>query len=245
MGGETADVGDVVRTVIVDSTMTTRLPRAAFIDASRVQPGMAIVGLASDGEATYEDRPNSGIGSNGITALRHEILGPQYRDLYPEAYAPEIAEFAYTGSHDLADTLPGLGIGVAEALLSPTRTYAPVIKAVLGSGITGIGAIFHNTGGGQTKCLNFGHGIRYVKDNLFPEAPFFRFVRETRQLPWREMLRTFNMGFRMEIVCDPARVTEIIAAAASFNIAARHVGHTEAAERNALVVHTPDGVEMF
>ena len=244
-GGETADVGDSVRTLIVDSTLTTRMRRDAFVDASRVQPQQVIIGLASDGMATYEDRPNSGIGSNGITALRHELLDARYREV-PEAFAPQIATLAYVGPFGLDDAAPGLGMTVAEALLSPTRTYSPVLKTILDGGLDGISAIFHNTGGGQTKCLGFGSGIRYVKDNLFPEAPFFRLVREVRALPYREMLRTFNMGFRMEIVCDEARSDSVLEAAARFGIAARRTGYTEATQgANCLQVDTPTGSVTF
>ena len=240
-GGETADVGDSVRTLVVDSTLTTRMRRDRFIDAGKVRPGQVIVGLASDGQATYETCPNSGIGSNGITALRHEMLDARYRDV-AEAYAPEIAGLAYVGPFGLDDLAPGLGMTVAEALLSPTRTYAPVVKVILDDGIEGISAIFHNTGGGHTKCLGFGSGIRYVKDDLFPEAPFFRLVHEVRGLRYREMLRTLNMGFRMEIVCDEARSASIVEAAARFGIAARRTGYTETVHGgNRLHVDTPDG----
>ncbi len=249
-GGETADVGDLVRTVIVDSTLTTRLRRDRFIDAAHVRAGQVIVGLASDGQATYEARPNSGIGSNGITAIRHEVLNGTYRDDAPEAFAPEIRELAYVGDYELDDPAPGVGMSIAEALLSPTRTYAPVIKAILDEGGDGISAIFHNTGGGQTKCLKFGGGkgggIRYVKDGLFPEAPLFRFLREARRLPWREMLRSFNMGFRMEIVCDEDRAPSIIAAANRHGIAARVYGRTESSNgANQLIIDTPEGMMVF
>ncbi len=245
-GGETADVGDLVRTVIVDSTLTVRMRRADFIDAAKVRAGQVIVGLASDGQASYEDRPNSGIGSNGITAIRHEVLNRTYRDGSPEAYAPEIHDLAYVGDYALSDLAPGLGMTVGEALLSPTRTYAPVIKAILDRGLDGISAIFHNTGGGQTKCLNFGSGIRYIKDGLFPEAPLFRFLRETRALPYREMLRSFNMGFRMEIVCDEDRAQSIIDAAGAFDIAARIYGRTEKSDGpNRLLIDTPEGIVEF
>jgi phosphoribosylformylglycinamidine cyclo-ligase len=244
-GGETADVGDLVRTVIVDSTLTVRMRQADFIDAAQVKPGQVIVGLASDGQATYEDRPNSGIGSNGITAIRHEMLDLSYRD-YTEAYAPEISHLAYVGQYALTDAAPGLNMTIGEALLSPTRTYAPVIKAILSEGREDISAIFHNTGGGQTKCLNFGSGIRYVKDDIFPEAPLFKLIRETRALPYREMLRTFNMGYRMEIVCDESRAASIIAHAKRFGIAAKIYGRTEkSAGANELIVTTPEGTITF
>jgi phosphoribosylformylglycinamidine cyclo-ligase len=244
-GGETADVGDLVRTLIVDSTLTTRMKRADFIDASEVKPDQVILGLASDGQTTYEPGFNSGIGTNGFTMARHELLSAKYRDEAPETYAPEIHDLAYTGRCDIDDPVPGLPLTVGEALLSPTRTYAPLIKAILADGRQGISAIFHNTGGGQTKCLNFGTGIAYVKDNLFPEAEIFRFIRETTNLPYREMLRTFNMGFRMELVCNEDRAQEIEAKALKFGIGTRVIGHTEKAESNRLIIDTLAGPIEF
>ncbi len=244
-GGETADVGDLVRTLIVDSSLTTRMERAKFIDASDVKPGQAIVGLASDGRASYEAKPNSGVGSNGLTALRHDLLHKQYRDEAPESYAPEIRDVAYTGKYDLDDPVPGLEMTIGEALLSPTRTYAPIVKKILDNGKDGISAIFHNTGGGQTKCLNFGRGIHYIKDGLFPVAPFFAFVQDATGASWRDMLRTYNCGTRMEIVCDEGRAAEIIDIAESYNVKAKIVGRTEVAEQNKMTIETPEGALTF
>lgn len=238
-GGETADVGDLVRTLIVDSSVATRMERSAFINAKHVKAGHAIVGLASFGQATYEDRPNSGIGTNGFTALRHGLLPPRYREEFPESFAPEIYEMAYTGAFDLDDPLPGTSFTVGEACLSPTRTYAPVIAQVLASHREAVSALFHNTGGGQTKCLNFGANVRYVKDNLFPAPPLFRFIRETTGSPLREMLRVFNMGHRMEVVCEPSVAPGVIEIARSFGIEAQVVGRVEPLDgRKELIVET-------
>lgn len=237
-GGETADVGDLVRTLIVDSSVATRMERSAFINAKHVKAGHVIVGLASFGQATYEYRPNSGIGTNGFTALRHSLLSPQHRDDHPESFAPEIYEMAYTGAFDLDDPLPGTSFTVGEACLSPTRTYAPVIAQVLAQQRDAVSALFHNTGGGQTKCLNFGGNVRYVKDNLFAPAPLFRFIRDTTGNPLREMLRVFNMGHRMEVVCEPSAAEGVIEIAQSFGIEAQVVGRVEPFEGKELIVET-------
>jgi phosphoribosylformylglycinamidine cyclo-ligase len=226
-GGETADVGDLVRTIIVDSVMAVRMERDAFIDCSRVEGGQEIVGLASSGRAVYEDAYNSGVGSNGFTALRHEILAGKYCEEFPETFAPEIAGLAYNGKWDIDDGLPGTEMTVGEALLSPTRTYAPVLRDIISRHRESISAIFHNTGGGQTKCLTFGRDIRYVKDNLFPAPPIFAFVKEQTGLPEREMYRVFNMGHRVEIVCKPGVSSAIVDIAGRFGVEARIVGHTE------------------
>ncbi len=238
-GGETADVGDLVRTIIVDSSVATRMERAAFINTSQVKAGHHLVGLASFGQATYETKPNSGIGTNGFTALRHGLLAPRYRDEYPESFAPEIYEMAYTGAFDIDDPLPDTSFTVGEACLSPTRTYAPVVAQVLQNFRGAISAIFHNTGGGQTKCLNFGSNVRYVKDNLFPAPPLFRFLRQTTGSPLREMLRVFNMGHRMEFACEPSATQGIIEITRSFGIEAQVVGRVEPLEgRKELIVET-------
>jgi phosphoribosylformylglycinamidine cyclo-ligase len=239
-GGETADIGDLVRTIVVDSVMATRMERKGFIDCSRVKADQAIIGLASSGQATYEAVYNSGIGSNGLTSLRHELLGRQYREEFPETFAPDIRDVAYTGRFDIDDPLPGTPITVGEALLSPTRTYAPIIREILASHREHISGILHNTGGGQTKCLNFGNNIRYVKDNLFPTPPFFELVRQSTGLSEREMFRVFNMGHRMEIYCDPEASASIIAISEKFGVGGRVVGHTEFQETGvSLSIETP------
>ncbi len=245
-GGETADVGDLVRTIIVDSTMAVRMARADFVDCSRVACGHDIVGLASSGRAVYEETYNSGVGSNGFTAMRHEVLAGKYREEFPETYAPEIAGIAYTGKWDIDDALPGTPMTVCEALLSPTRTYAPVLREIIGRYRNAISAVFHNTGGGQTKCLSFGENIKYVKDNLFPVPPVFAFVREQTGLSEREMYRVFNMGHRIEIVCEPVVSAAIIDISGKFGIEARVVGRTEVGDGGvSLDVIAPGGTISY
>ena len=230
-GGETADIGDLVRTIVVDSVLATRMAKKDFIDCSKVRCDQAIVGLASYGQATYESRYNSGIGSNGFTALRHELLTGRYREEYPETFAPEINDFAYSGRFDIDDPLPGTSMTVGEALLSPTRTYAPIVREIVSGHREQISAILHNTGGGQTKCLNFGKNIRYIKDNLFPTPPIFEFLGQQAAIPAREMFRVFNMGHRMEICCDPEVSASIVAMAERFGVSGRVVGHTQSQDK--------------
>jgi phosphoribosylformylglycinamidine cyclo-ligase len=241
-GGETADMGDTVRTVVLDSTVMARARRGTIISGDRLKPGLSIVGLSSGGKAAYETRENSGLGSNGYTMLRHEFLSSHYKSAYPEAFAPEIADLAYTGAYRLSDPLPGGGMTVGEALLSPTRTYAPVLKSVVEALGDRVAAIFHNSGGGQTKCLRFGRGLLYVKDNLFEPQPVFRLLKEKGPLPARELYRTLNMGHRMEVVCDPAAAQEVIDISRGFGIEAQVVGRTEASEGpNRLLLKDGDG----
>jgi len=239
-GGETADLGDIVRTLVVDSTVTVRLEKNRLIDAGGARPGLLLVGLESGGQASYEKTENSGLGSNGYTSLRHELLAPHYRDHYPECFAPEIRDLAYTGHYRMTDALPGSTLTIGQALLSPTRTYAPVLQAMVAAHRPGIQAIFHNTGGGQTKCLRFGRGLTYVKDNLLPPPPAFRLLRETGRLSPRELYRSLNMGHRMEILCEPEVAPQLIAISRGFNIDAQVIGHTEAGpEANALRLFDP------
>ena len=239
-GGETADVGDLVRTIVVDSVLATRMARKDFIDCGKVRHDQAIVGLASYGRATYESSYNSGVGSNGFTSLRHELLTSRYCEEFPETFDPAIHGLAYAGSSDIDDPLPGTSMTVGEGLLSPTRTYAPIIKEIIEGYRAHISAILHNTGGGQTKCLNFGKNIRYVKDNLFPTPPIFKFLEEQVDLPKKEMFRVFNMGHRMEICCDPEVSTSIIAISEKFGVSARVIGRTEFQKKGtSLVIVAP------
>jgi phosphoribosylformylglycinamidine cyclo-ligase len=245
-GGETADMGDVVRTIVVDSTLSAMMNRADVIDASNIAPDQAIVGIASYGQATYETRPNSGVGSNGFTALRHDLLHRDYRDKYPETFAPEIRDKAYAGRYLLSDAPAGLGMTVGEALLSPTRFYAPILARVIRECRRAISGIIHNTGGGQTKCLNFGQGIHYVKEELIALPPLFELVRAETKLPLKQLARTFNLGTRMEIVCDEAAVGTIIAIAKGFGVHAQRVGHTERSRhKRELTIRLGDETEHF
>jgi len=235
-GGETADVGDLTPTLTVDSCAVAVLRRDAVITNQDLRPGLAIVGLASFGQAKYEDAPNSGIGSNGLTSARHDLLSSYYRKKYPETFDAKIKKsLVYSGPFKLGDKLPeGAGLTVGEALRSPTRTYAPVIAKLLRENRAAIAGLVHCSGGGQTKCLRFGRGLHFIKDNLFPPPPIFRAIQKAGGASAHEMYRVFNMGHRMEIYCRPADVSGIIAAAASFGLEARRVGEVGTSRR-------PDG----
>ena len=228
-GGETADVGDLVRTLIVDSTIVAREKRDNIINAANIKPGDIIVGLASFGQATYEDSYNSGMSSNGLTAARHMLLSKYYFENSKESYSDTIGEDkAYCGKYRLTDKLPGSEQTVGEAILSPTRTFLPVIKEALDNYRSNINGIIHCTGGGQAKCRDFGKNIRYVKDNLFELPPLFKAIYESGEIPMKEMFQVFNCGHRVEFYCNSEEAAEgIIALAGKFNIEARIVGHVE------------------
>ena len=246
-GGETADVGDLTGTVVVDSCAVAIMKKADVI-RNEIEPELAIVGLSSTGQASYEIRENkgnSGIGSNGLTSARHDMLAHYYAEKYPESFDPNLpADLLYCGPWRLEDALPDSPLTVGEALLSPTRTYAPVIYkllATLGSEIKGI---VHCSGGAQTKCLKFGSGIHFVKDALFETPPIFKAIQAASGTDWSEMYKVFNMGHRMEIYLPHQYVGEIIDIAAEFNIEAKRVGHTEGAEHNMLSLTDPEGREF-
>ena len=236
-GGETADVGDVVRTVLVDSTVVARARRADIISNDRIRAGDVIVGLAASGQATYEPHYNSGIGSNGLTAARHDVFGPAVRNQHPESYDPALPDtLAYVGPHRLTDPAPAEvlaaapGMTVGELVLSPTRTYAPVVAAWLRAGLRPhLHGLVHCSGGGQTKVLHFTEGVHVIKDNLLPAPPLFRLIQEASATPWSEMYRTFNMGHRLEAYVPAAVAPALIAVADAFGIAAQVVGRVEAA----------------
>lgn len=228
-GGETADVGDLVRTIIVDSTLVARVKRSNVINAANIKPGHVIVGLSSSGKATYEDRENSGIASNGLTAARHMLLSKYYLEKYPESVSETIpADKVYCGKFRLEDPLPGSSMTVGEAILSPTRTYLPVLAKILAAHRADISGIIHCTGGGQAKCKDFGHNLRYVKDNMFPFPPIFRAIFESGEIPMKEMYQVFNCGHRMEFYCDPQAAQDLIDIATEFGIEAKIIGHVEA-----------------
>ncbi len=227
-GGETADVGDLTPTVVVDSCATAILPKKDVVTGRRIKPGLAIVGLASDGQAAYETAPNSGIGSNGLTSARHDMLSPYYRKHYPETFDKQIdKDLVYCGPYRLKDSLPDSSMTVGEALLSPTRSYAPVISALLASHPDAVRGLVHCSGGGQTKCLHFGKDVHYIKDSLMPIPPIFRAIQRASGTGWKEMYRVYNMGHRMEVYCPPRQVRNVIACAESFGIRAAQIGHTE------------------
>ncbi len=228
-GGETADVGDLVRTLIVDSTLVTRIARKDVINAANIKPGHVIVGLASFGQATYEDSYNSGISSNGLTAARHMLLCKDYLKEYPESVSETIPEDkVYCGKFRMTDKLPGSEQTVAEALLSPTRTFLPVIRDVLDQYRNEISGIIHCTGGGQAKCRDFGKNLRIIKDNLFPFPPIFQAIYESGEIPMKEMYQVFNCGHRIEFYCNESVAEGIMAIAKKYNIESRVVGRVEA-----------------
>ncbi len=233
-GGETADVGDLVRTLIVDSTIVAREKRDNIINAANIKPGDIIVGLASFGQATYESSYNSGMSSNGLTAARHMLLSKYYYENYKESFSDTIGEDkAYCGKYRLTDKLPGSEQTVGEAILSPTRTFMPVIKAVLEKYRSSIDGIIHCTGGGQAKCRDFGNNVRYVKDNLFELPPLFKAIYESGEIPMKEMFQVFNCGHRIEFYCDSEEAAAgIMEIASSFNIESRIVGHVEKSNGN-------------
>jgi len=227
-GGETADVGDLVRTVIVDSTVVARLSRAEVIDNANIGPGCAIVGLSSYGQASYETEYNGGTGSNGLTSARHDIFAHYLAEKYPESYDTQIPpELAYSGGSRLTDIEPETGMTMGKLVLSPTRTYAPIIKKALDEARSAIRGMVHCSGGGQTKVLHFIDKLHVVKDNMLPVPPLFRIIREQSGADMSEMYQVFNMGHRMELYVDPAAAGEIIDISRSFGVEAQIIGYTE------------------
>ncbi len=254
-GGETADVGDLVRTVIVDSTVMARGRRDAIIQTDAIIPGDVIVGLSSTGKATYENEENSGISSNGITLARHALVPWTYAEKYPEIRDPTIGrDKGYAGTLPLGEKLGGTSLTIGKALLSPTRTYLPVLKktfSMFGDAADmkrHVHGIIHATGGGQTKCLKFGRGVEYIKDNMFPVPPVFSAIQAAGRVPWDEMYRVFNMGHRMEVACTEESAKGIINAAKHFKVDARVVGHVERSKEkkhNQLTIQAPQGTFHF
>lgn len=241
-GGETADVGDLVRTIIVDSTVTCRMRRSDVIDNANIAAGDVIVGLASYGQAAYETEYNGGMGSNGLTSARHDVFGKCVAEKYPETYdngLPE--ELVYCGSLGLTDEVPGAPLNAGRLVLSPTRTYAPVIKAVLEQFRPMVHGMVHCSGGAQTKVMNFVRGKHVIKDNFFDVPPLFDLIRRQSGTEPKEMYRVFNMGHRMEIYCPAAAAPGIIAVSESFGVPAKIVGRVEEADQNRLTLHTPFG----
>ena len=236
-GGETADVGDLVRTIIVDSTVTARMKRSAVIDNARIRPGDVIVGLASFGQATYEKTYNGGMGSNGLTSARHDVFSHHYAEKYPESFDKALPdEVVYCGNMKLTDPTSVPGIDAGKLVLSPTRTYAPVIKKILDNCRTSIHGMIHCSGGGQTKVLHFVDQLHIIKDNLFPEPPLFQLIREQSGTPLEEMYRVFNMGHRMELYVPAEVAQEIIDISQSFHIDAQIVGRCEASAQKKLTI---------
>lgn len=233
-GGETADVGDLVRTIIVDSTVTCRMKRKDVIDNARIQPGDVIVGLSSCGQATYETEYNGGMGSNGLTSARHDVFAKYLAEKYPESFDKAVPEeLVYSGNYRLTDNVEGSPLNAGKLVLSPTRTYAPVIKALLDEMRPEIHGMVHCTGGAQTKVLHFvGDNCKVIKDNMFPVPPLFKAIAEQSGTDWAEMYKVFNMGHRMEIYVRPELADKVIALSQSFHIDAQIVGRIEEGEKS-------------
>lgn len=237
-GGETADVGDLVRTIIVDSTVTARMKRKDVIDNDRIHSGCLIVGLSSSGQATYETEYNGGTGSNGLTSARHDVFAKIVGEKYPETYDPSVPnDLVYTGKFRLTDTVPGCPLTVGKLVLSPTRTYAPVIKAMLEEHRGDICGMIHCSGGAQTKVLHFIDQLHVVKDHLFDTPLLFRLIQRESQTPWKEMFSVFNMGHRMELYIDNESVADdLIRISQSFGIDAQIVGHVETSDKASVTI---------
>lgn len=238
LGGETADVGDVVRTIAVNGTMTARWPKYKVVTNEKIQAGDVIVGFASSGQATYENEFNSGIASNGLTSARHDVLGKFYAEHFKESYENSLpTEVVYIGKHRLTDTLEAAGTTVGKLLLSPTRTYAPLMKPLLDQHFDKIHGLIHCSGGGQTKCLKYLPGnFRIIKDNLFEPPVIFQLIKEASGADWREMYQVFNMGHRMEIFTNEKSAGALIEIAQGFGIAAKIVGRVEAGDKKELLL---------
>jgi len=245
-GGETADVGDLVKTIIVDSTLAARMPRKDVIDNAHIGPNQVIVGFASYGQASYETTYNGGMGSNGLTSARHDVFSGEYREKYKETYDNALPkEVTYCGSKKLTDTVEGSPIDAGKLVLSPTRTYAPLIKAILAEHRDAVKGMVHCSGGAQTKILHFAKDLHIIKDNLLPIPPLFKLIKDESGTDWHEMFQVFNMGHRMEIYTDEKSAERMISIAKSFNIDAQIVGRTMAHEGNKLEIIGDWGTETY
>jgi phosphoribosylformylglycinamidine cyclo-ligase len=242
-GGETADVGDLVRTIIVDSTVTCRMKREDVISADKISAGNVIVGLSSTGQATYESEYNGGMGSNGLTSARHDVFAKYLAEKYPESFDSGVpSELIYSGNCKLTDNIEDLGIDAGKMVLSPTRTYAPLIKKVLDKFRNQISGMIHCSGGAQTKVLHFVDDVHIIKDNMFPVPPLFEIIQEQSGTDWKEMYKVFNMGHRFEIYTNPEIAEKIISISKSFNIDAQIIGRVEHFEGKKLTIKTEKGI---
>ncbi|HPG32565.1 MAG: phosphoribosylformylglycinamidine cyclo-ligase [Lentimicrobiaceae bacterium] len=240
-GGETADVGDLVRTIIVDSTVTARIKRSEVISNHRIQSGDVIVGLASSGQATYEKSYNGGMGSNGLTSARHDVFSKKYATKYPESFDPSIPiDLVYSGELSLTEASPVEGVDYGKLVLSPTRTYAPVVKKVLDTCRGQIHGMVHCSGGAQTKILHFVDNLHIIKDNFFEIPPLFKIIQEQSKTSWAEMYKVFNMGHRLEFYIPEKNAAEIITISESFGIPAKIIGRCEASATKRLTIRTQD-----
>ena len=241
-GGETADVGDLVRTIIVDSTVTCRMRREDVISNDGIIPGDVIVGLASFGQAKYEDAYNGGMGSNGLTSARHDVFNKLLKTKYPESFDPTVPEdLVYTGKYNLTDPVPGTSVNMGKLVLSPTRTYAPIMVDVLKYLRPQIHGIVHCSGGAQTKVLHFVDNVHVIKDNLFETPPLFKIIQEESNTDWKEMYKVFNMGHRMEIYLDERYAEEVIDIAESFGVEAQIIGRVAANKGKKVTIQSSHG----
>lgn len=245
-GGETADVGDLVRTIIVDSTVTCRMKRADVISNEKIQDGDVIVGLSSYGQASYEKEYNGGMGSNGLTSARHDVFANYLAKKYPESYDSSIPEsLVYSGNMKLTDKIEGLGIDAGKLVLSPTRTYAPVIKSILDKLRPVVHGMIHCSGGAQTKVLHFVDNVKITKNNMFPVPPLFKLIQEQSGTDWKEMYKVFNMGHRMEIYLPAQYAQEVINISNSYNIDAQIVGFVEKSNKKELLIKSEFGEFIY
>ena len=245
-GGETADVGDLVRTLIVDSTVTTRMKRSDVIDNANIAPGQVIVGLASDGQANYEDTYNGGMGSNGLTSARHDVFHKALAEKYPESFDPAIDHsLVYTGKHSLTEAIAGSPLDAGKLVLSPTRTYAPVVKEMLAKHRPAIKGIVHCSGGAQTKVLHFTERHHIIKDNLFKTPVLFETIQASSGTDWKEMYQVFNMGHRLELYTDAKTAEDLIGLSQKFGINAQVVGRVEESATKKLTLQTPYGTFSY
>jgi phosphoribosylformylglycinamidine cyclo-ligase len=245
-GGETADVGDLVRTIIVDSTVIGRMKRSDVISNGNIQAGDVIIGLASDGQANYETTYNGGMGSNGLTSARHDVLGKYLANKYPESFDPSVpSDLVYSGSRNLTESVPGTPLNVGQLILSPTRTYAPVVKALLTELRPHLHGMVHCSGGAQTKVMHFVNNVHVIKDNLFSIPPLFDLIQKESGTSFKEMYQVFNMGHRLEVYANPAHADEIIRISQSFGIPAQIVGRVEASATKKLTISSPYGEFIY
>jgi len=241
-GGETADMGDLVRTIVIDSTVITRMKRSQVISNNNISDGDIIIGLSSSGKTSYEKVYNSGMGSNGLTSARHDLFAPYLASKYPESLDTTLPyDLIYSGKFRLTDPIAGLNTDAGKLVLSPTRTYAPVIKMIIEKMHSEIHGMVHCSGGGQTKVMQFIDNMHLVKNNLFPVPPLFRFIHEQSGTAWEEMYKVFNMGHRFEIYTDQKNASEIISIAAGFNLEAKIIGYCEASEKKVLTINSEFG----
>lgn len=245
-GGETADLGDLVRTIVVDSTVTARMKREDVVSNEHIQAGDVIIGFSSSGQASYEDRYNGGMGSNGLTSARHDVFHKIYADKYPESYDHNIPkDLCYSGTYRLTDKIKDLPVDVGQLVLSPTRTYAPIFNSIIKDYRKAIHGIIHCSGGAQTKILHFARNLHIIKDNLFDIPPLFELIREVSGTSLQEMYQVFNMGHRMEVYIPEEYAEDIISISESYNVGAKIIGHVETSEETKLTISSEQGEFVY